>query len=103
MPVDFQEGSYGVVRIIVTILDADDAVVDLSSTLTRQLIFEQPNGDNLTVTASFYTDGTDGKLYYDFVLGNLVHGKWRVQAFYTKVGGQVYTSVEVFRVGKNLG
>lgn len=92
-------------RFLVTIKKEDGTVKDISSYTTKQFIFKKPvSGDLLTVTASFYTDGTDGKLYYDTVSGNLnEEGVWKLQVYiHDGVSNYRKSNVGTFRVFPNL-
>lgn len=74
-----QLGAIGA-NIIVTV-EEDDAIVNLSTVTTKNLVFKKPNGVSVTKTASFFTDGTDGKLKYSTESGFLDKaGEWKVQA-----------------------
>lgn len=89
-------------RFLVTIKDGNN-VVDLSEATTLNLIFQKPDGTNLTKTATLYTDGTDGKVYYLTVDGDLsVIGIWRLQGFAGFDDGSFYSDVYTFRVYRNL-
>ena len=48
----------------VTIKDDDDSVVDVSSANAKTVEFKNPDGTTSSETASFTTDGTDGKIEY---------------------------------------
>lgn len=45
-----------------TIVDQDGDAVDLSGATTKQIRFTSPTGIREDITASFTTDGTDGKV-----------------------------------------
>jgi hypothetical protein len=60
-----------------TIKDQDGVVVNISTATTKELIFTKPDGTQLTKTAVYTTDGTDGKIQYVAVAGDLdLEGKW---------------------------
>ncbi len=87
----------------VTLKDHEDLVVDISSATTKLLVFEKPNGDNLEKTALFTTDGTDGKLKYTTVSGDIdTAGSWRIQAKVVIPSGTFFSSVSTFEVRPNL-
>ena len=67
--------------IIVTIVDENDAVLDISTATTKQLKFEKGTSRTVvTQTAVFTTDGTDGKVEYVTVADDLDElGLWYVQ------------------------
>ena len=91
-------------RFLITIKDEDDAVKNISTYTTKQLIFKKPSGTLLTKTASFLTDGTDGVIYYTSISGDLDEiGVWKLQA-YLHDGSSNYrkSNVGSFRVFENL-
>ena len=64
-----------------TIKNSSDVVVDISAATTKTLIFVKPDGTNVVQTALFVTDGTDGKLKYTTISGDInVTGKWQLRA-----------------------
>ena len=74
-------------------------VVNISSATAKQLIFERPDGSTFTVTASFTIDGTDGKLQYTILVGDLnIAGLWSWQAKVTLAsGGPFHSETKEFR------
>lgn len=79
------------------------AVIDLSSLVAATFTFERPSGSTFDRTATLYTDGTDGKLQYLTVDGDLdVAGRWRVQANYELASGQWSAEPETFTVKARL-
>lgn len=87
-----------------TIKDEDDVAVDVSAATTKQLIFEKPDCTEVTKTATFYTDGTDGIIQYLTETSFLnMAGVWRVQAYIVLSGGEWKTDIYEFRVYKNIG
>ena len=51
-------------KILITIVDQDSVVIDLSSSTAKNIRFRKPDGTTVIKTATFETDGTDGKIYY---------------------------------------
>jgi hypothetical protein len=89
---------------IVTIKDENDEVVNISASTTRDLIFQKPDGELLTVAGTFVTDGTDGQLKYITVSGDLnQQGKWQLQAHVVLTAGSWKSDIYKFTVYKNLG
>jgi len=85
-----------------TIKDGTD-VVDISSASTKQFIFKPENGSSVTKSATFTTDGTDGKIYYTTVADDLsVEGKWKLQAYIVMSTGSWRTDIYTFTVHSNL-
>lgn len=87
----------------ITIYDGD-SIVDISTATDKQIMFRKPDGNTSTVSGSFLTNGTDGKLTYTFGSGELdVDGKWRMQAYFTFPSGKWYSDIANFKVYDNLG
>ncbi|HMU74537.1 MAG TPA: hypothetical protein PKD69_02095 [Elusimicrobiota bacterium] len=78
-------------------------VVDLSSSTAKQIKFRKRSGSILTKTASFVTDGTDGKIKYTTIAGDLDEsGPWSIQAVLT-FGTNVWsTDIKPFTVHHNV-
>lgn len=88
-----------------TIVDQDDLVVDISLATTKTLKFRKPDASTATKTASFVTDGTDGKLKYTTVTNDLDQaGDWKAQAVVVFTGSatQWTSTIHDFRVGVAL-
>lgn len=97
-----QKSAIGV-AIIATVKE-DNAAVNVSSVTTKQLVLKKPDGSTVTKTAAFVTDGTDGKLQYVTISGDLdTAGTWEVQAnvvFPSGFNGR--SDVQSFEVRDNL-
>ncbi len=79
------------------------AVLDVSGASTIELIFKSPSGASTTQSATLYTDGTDGKITYTTVDGDLNEvGTWRIQAKVVVGGGTFRSDVGTFKVYENL-
>ena len=63
---EIQQNDIGT-KFLVTIKDGDSAV-DISGASTKQIIIKKPSGETLTNSASFNSDGTDGKIYYNAIV-----------------------------------
>ena len=71
--------------------------IDGATTLTVYL--KKPSGSLLTKTAALYTDGTDAKLQYVLVTGDLDElGSWQAQAYVDKSGYKVRSKIVKFKV-----
>ncbi len=83
----------------------DGVVVDVSSATLKQILFLKPDGAVLTASAAFTTDGTDGKIQYKTLSGNInLTGIWHWQGKVTlATGGPFHTSVRTFRVESVIG
>lgn len=86
----------------VTVKDGDTAV-NISSATSKIIILEDPDGNNSEKTAIFTTDGTDGKIQYTTIAGDLdERGNWSIQAKIVMPSGTWYSDVSVFQVHENL-
>lgn len=86
-----------------TILDENDAVVDVGDFTTRSFIFKKPDKSIINKTASLYTDGSDGIIQYTVESGVLdTVGVWQIQAHVIGDTTSWKTDVQEFRVYKNL-
>lgn len=86
---------YGVQEDAVTL--AIQAATDLI------LYFRKPSGELLTKTAQFLTDGSDGKIYYTTIAGDLdEHGVWTIQSKISLSGGTHYGDTKMFSVLPHL-
>lgn len=91
---------------LLTITEADGTTaVDVSTATKLQMIFLQPDGVSMTKTAELNTTGTDGKIKYVAVAGDIdVVGTWQVQGYVEFGSGtsKYYSSVTEFMVYDNL-
>jgi hypothetical protein len=85
-------------------VDEDGEVAIISTAVTKTLTFRRPNGSTFTRAGSFTTDGTDGKLEYAVVAGELtIDGDWQVQGYVELAsGGKYHAEPYDFVVGPNL-
>lgn len=92
--------------ILVTVNDCvsgTSTTLDLSSAILLELIFKSPSGSAVTKSASLYTDGTDGKIFYTSLDGDFNEvGTWRIQAKIGIGGGTFRSDVGSFKVYENL-
>jgi len=80
-----------------------DAAVDISSATEKKILFKKPDGEILTKTAAFYTDGVDGIIQYAAAQGDLdTTGKWKIQARVTLSSGTWSSDIGEFTVYKNV-
>jgi hypothetical protein len=81
----------------------DNSAVDISTATTKQIIFQRPDGEKLTKTATFTNTGTNGKIEYATVSGDLsLPGEWAYQGYVVMPSWSGYTSVKRFQVSPNL-
>jgi hypothetical protein len=90
--------------VTVTVSDANDDAIDISSATVRQFIIKKPDGTLLTKTAGFVTDGQDGKLQYTFISGDLdTQGPYHLQARVTDSSAFNYrTEIAKIEIGQIL-
>jgi hypothetical protein len=87
----------------VEVKNASGAVVDISSATSKTISFQKPDGTDVTQTASFTTDGTDGLLQYATLAGDLDQTKlWSYQAKVVLAAGEWNSSVIHFDVFPNV-
>lgn len=88
-----------------TILDQDDAVVNVSSAVgagTKVIRFEKPDGSVVSQEAVFSTNGTDGKIRYVSLSGDIDQvGTWSMQGFVNITAGEFSTECPEFPVRPN--
>jgi len=93
MSSEIRVGDIGTV-LILTILDQDEDVVDVSSGSPLEIIILDNSGNRHVRTAGLYTDGTDGKISYTLVDGDIVAvGSVEIQARVTIGAGTWYSNV----------
>ena len=98
---EIHKGDIGT-QFTVTVQDGTTAV-DISSASSKQLIFKKPGGTILTKTTSFVSDGTDGKMQYTTVDGDLSDdGVWKMQGKVIIGGNTFSTDITSFKVYRNL-
>jgi hypothetical protein len=89
--------------LFVATVQQDTSVINISAASTLEFVFEKPSGSSMTKTASLYSDGTDGKMEYATVAGDLDEtGSWRVQAYVALATWQGKSDVHTFEVHPNL-
>jgi hypothetical protein len=85
-------------------LQDDTVAVDLSTATTLEMVFLKPSGTKVTQTAALSGDGTDGKIRYVSVSGDLDEtGVWDLQAHVVLDSDNEFrSSRSQFRVYPNL-
>ena len=85
-----------------TVLD-DGSAVDISSASSIRMIIKKPDQTSSTKTASFNTDGTDGKMKYVTVSGDIDQvGNYKLQGKVVIGSATYYSSVSTFKVYCNI-
>ena len=86
-----------------TIKDTDEAVIDVSTAAVKYIYFQDPTGARMRKTATFTTDGTDGKIQYVTIAGDIDEvGTWQVQGYVETSLGKFYTEKMSFQVLSTL-
>jgi hypothetical protein len=99
---DIHVGDEGT-QFVATFRDALGAIVPLGAATVKQLLFRKTDGTVLTKAASFYTDGSDGIIYWATVAGDLsVAGPWEIQGYVEVSGLKLHSDVQRFTVNPNL-
>lgn len=100
---DIHVGDIGTVFTL-TIKDEDGSPVDLSSATIKQILFKSPKTKTLlTKAATFVTSGSDGKIQYETIDGDLDEsGLWKIQGYIESPSWTGHTSKEDFVVYPNL-
>lgn len=90
-------------RFTVTVTDDGGVPVDVSTATTKELKLRPPSGSTLQRAAAFVTDGSNGRLYYDTVAGDLsAPGEWELQAHVILPSGEWHSDITTFDVVGNL-
>ena len=101
MASQIHEGDIGT-KLLITVTD-DGQVVDISSATSLSIFIKKPDGTILTRVGVLETDGTDGKMYYITVSGDLDKaGSYKIQGQVVLPSGSYYTSTATFKVHCNL-
>jgi hypothetical protein len=100
---EIHKGDVGI-RFIVTIYKTDGSLRDVSGFTTKQMIFKKPSGTLITKDTSFYTDGTDGKIYYTTDSASVLDevGNWQMQVYLTDGATTKRLNINNFIVYINL-
>ena len=90
-------------KLLITVTDCG-TVLDISTATALSIFIKQPDGTLLSRTGVLETDGTDGKMYYLTVAGDLdTAGSYKIQGKVTlPSAASHYTSTATFRVECNL-
>jgi len=82
-----------------TIKDENNAVVDVSTAITKQIKVCTPAGVTTAKTAAFLTTGVDGVIQYATVAGDIsIRGRWRAEAYIVTAARSFHTSIHDFDV-----
>lgn len=85
------------------IIESNDEPLDISLATVKQIHIKKPDGSILIENATFYTNGTDGIIYYRAQSGDLDQpGSYKIQGFVQIAGGTYYSNIRSFPVKCNL-
>jgi len=91
------------IQFLGTVRDQDNNIVDISTAAVKQLIFKKPSEEVVVKNATFYTDGSDGKLYYITGSGDLDElGNWQYQVYIEPGSNWYHSDIVKFKVERNL-
>jgi len=86
-----------------TITDTDGTAIDVSTATTKYIYFQKPSGVRVQKTATFTTDGTDGKIQYTSIAGDIDSvGTWQIQGYVETSLGKFWTEKDSFKVYSTL-
>jgi len=90
--------------IFVVTVTEDCVAIDISAATSKIITLLKPSGASLEKTASFTSDGVDGKIQYATVAGDIDEvGLWRIQAVVELGSGSLYHStIKSFKVMHNI-
>ena len=101
MASQIQEGDIGT-KLLITITD-DGSVVNISSASNLSIFIKKPDGSVLNRSGTLETNGTDGKMYYATIYGDIdTAGIYKIQGHVTLLNGSFFTSTATFKVYRNL-
>lgn len=90
-------------QFISTVYNQDEVVQDLSSATAITFRFYTPSRKAKDFVGSLYTDGTDGKVIYTLLAGDVDEaGLWNYQCILALSGGTWSTNIEPFTVYANI-
>lgn len=90
-------------ELVIPMVDEAGTAIDVSGATTKQIWLGKPDGVVLTKTASNDTTGTDGKIKWVTVSGDLsVAGEWTIQGYVVVSGQEWHSAVSKFTVAQNL-
>jgi hypothetical protein len=91
-----------IIRLTIT-EDDNTTAIDVSGATVKKFYFLKPDDTKINKTAEFNADGTDGKLKYTTVAGDInAVGRWQVQAYVEIGAAKYYSTKTTFTVQSNL-
>ena len=82
----------------------DCVALNISAATVKEILLQKPSGAILTKAATFTVDGTDGRIYYSTLVGDIDEvGVWKIQARVELGSGSLYHSpIKSFKVMHNI-
>lgn len=91
------------VALVVQIVDPDGAVINISAASNMKIKLRMPDGTTKNFTAVLYTNGSDGKMLYTTLAGDLGQtGTYQIQGKLSVGGGLKSSFVGTFDVLDNI-
>ena len=82
-----------------TITTEAGVAIDVSTATIKFIYLQKPDGTKLKKTAVFVTDGTNGKIKYTAVAGDIDQvGDWQIQGYVETSDGKFFTRKTKFEV-----
>lgn len=89
-------------RFLITVKE-DTTVVNISGAEALSIFIRKPDDTLIARSGNLYTDGTDGKMYYDVASGDLnAAGHYRLQGRVDLSSSTYYTNIYHFQVHCNV-
>jgi hypothetical protein len=90
-------------KIISQIVDQAGEIIPIGSAITLLMKLRKPDGAVIPKTPTLLTDGTDGKLVYTTISGDIdMAGTWKVQTSVLMASGSWHTTIDFIDVDANL-
>ena len=70
----------------------NDAALDVSTSTAKRILLQAPDGTIDTYTASYFTDGSDGKIEYKTIAVLAKRGTWKFRGQVEFSASEVYYS-----------
>ena len=97
-----QLGDVGV-ALVVQIVDPEGAIINISAATNMKIKVRMPDGTSKNFTAVLYTNGSDGKMLYTTLAGDLGQaGTYAIQGKLSVGGGLKSSFVGTFDVLDNI-
>ena len=86
-----------------TLIDTSGEPINISTATVKKIIFRNPSNAVEIVDAVFDSDGSDGKLKYTTVAGDIDEpGQWDIQGYVVMSSLRNYSAIANFQVNDNL-